>query len=117
MSDPIREYQEALRTYAAARTEGRALITYISDTAGAMQTYLSFFLFQSYSLPPIGDSVTRPQGGKRLPNISEWPDAEKLQTTLKAWHEALARLHQAWNNLPANDRTGFDEPPKSLASY
>src|SRR5947207_7981407 len=103
MADPIREYQDALRAHTAGRDEAKAIITYIADTASALQTYLPFFLFQSYGLSPIGDAPMNRPHLKPLPDINKWPDADKLQATLKAWHAALNKLHQTWNALPAND--------------
>ena len=51
MSDPVKQYQDAMREYEKARLEASQKIKLIEVVASALRHSLSPFLYRTYSLP------------------------------------------------------------------
>jgi len=114
MSDPVKQYQDAMREYEKARSEAGQKIRLIEDVSSALRNGLSAFLFRNYSLPTATrDSYQSSLG--RL-DMSGWPNSESLKEILTKWHAAFTRLRETWGAIPENDRIGLKPPPEKMQS-
>jgi hypothetical protein len=116
MSDPIRDYLDALKAYEQERLKARKLTGLICQVANIVQYNLPDFISVSYGLPlPAGarDRFRLADAPAQI-NMSEWPDAATLRATLTAWHAAFVKLREAWEKIPEDDQKGMKEPPPTL---
>jgi hypothetical protein len=104
VSDPVRDYQAALRTFEEATRKAEALATALSEAAD---------LLRNWAFVTVSPGFDFPAELTRAPSIdgARWPFARQIGETLAAWHAARAAVTTAWAELPDYDRTGLVPPP------
>jgi hypothetical protein len=112
VSDPVKQYQDAVREYEKARLEASNKIRLIEDVSSALRHSLPVFLFRSYSLPTATRDSYQSSRGKV--DMSAWPNSEALREILTKWHAAFKRLRETWGEIPESDRIGLQIPPEKM---
>ena len=110
MSDPIRDYQDALRAYTKAQQDAHKVIGLITAVEAAITRNIEHFLAAQYGAPVQASQIQR--GG--AVDMAQWPDATALKLSLMGWFGAFQNVHHTWGQLPPNDRVGLVSPPQKL---
>ncbi|MEX0784387.1 MAG: hypothetical protein WD557_17235 [Dehalococcoidia bacterium] len=103
--DPIREYQEARKEFAAAKAKADEFVTVIVEAGHNLREW-----------PWVGvanlPNANFPSGSKHYIDAKKWPSIVDPTEVLQAAHAAEYRLRQAWSSIPSTDREGLQPPPR-----
>ena len=102
--DPIRAYQDAMRTLEEATGQAERLVTYIADVAELLQNWRDVRVADGKTSFPIGVSH------QHSINPDRWPSAQELAQVLAAWHQAAHAARNAWAAIPYPDKKNLKGP-------
>ena len=108
MSDPIREYSNAMDELNKAYEDVRAVQGIIGKVDSGLQKPYEFMVSNvSVGFPPevaMG----------RLPtlNAKEWPTAERIATVLANLHQKRHQVDNLWHSLSDADKKIVSPPPE-----
>lgn len=102
--NPIADYQEARRNFAAAKAHAEEVCKVVTDAGQVLRNW-----------PWVGISnkadANFPTGSKWYIDATKWPRIDDLTKSMQLAHEAHWALQNAWERIPAQDREGLQSPP------
>jgi len=106
-TDPISEYQTALREFEQATRRVERIVGIISDASSKLGDW------QRVSVANI--NVGFPAEILRGPSIngSDWPTAQQLAEALSQYHSTLHEAGNTYRRIPADQRGVIQPPPES----
>ena len=103
-TDPIRDYQHALRDLDAATKHVEGIVTKVHDVSSRLTHWQNVRIIGATTFDlDLVDATTIDARG--------WPSIEELGHALVDWHKRHDQVEQAWNRLDQVDRVGLQTPP------
>ena len=103
-SDPLGEYQEAMRAVEAAEDRADRLVLKVSEGARKLERWKRVAVSNVEAGFPAGyDSMI---------DGRVWPDGEQLAEALSGYHSALAKAWVLYSSIPENQRGVVKPPPE-----
>ena len=103
-SDPLGEYQKAMRDVEAAEARADRVVREVSEGARKLGRWKRVAV--------ANVKAGFPAGYDSLINGRNWPDGEQLAETLSGYHSALAKAWVLYSSIPENQRGVVKPPPE-----
>lgn len=104
-SNPITEYQTALRNFNRAKNHAETLVNTIAEAAAKLQNWRTVRVSNVNVGFPVDISISNSI------NANQWPTAQQLAEALADYHSRLHEVGNAYRRIPEDQREVVQPPP------
>jgi hypothetical protein len=117
MQSTVETYIDKYAAYEAAEKAAQDSVNKLSEATGILAPRFGnteWKQVQFHGMPKLSAARTNPQSAVQL---IEWPTPQEITSKLRAYHEALVALDDAYTTVPDKQRSGVKNPPANPASW